>query len=264
MTAETESSVAECSARVALVSGAGSGIGRATATLLGQSDVRVVGLDIDQARLQETDRAGVGSRFVAVRGDVTVSDDVDRAVDTAIKCFGRLDYLVNNAGIGMFGKRLEEISEEEWDNMLAVNLKSVFLLARAAVPHLRKSDAAAIVNVASIHALATSDGLTAYAAAKGGVVALTRALAIDLAIDGIRVNSVLPGAVDTPLLRRHAEIEGVSLEEWGLSFDRHVIGRIGEAREISTVIQFLLSANASFVNGATIVADGGMIARFSP
>jgi NAD(P)-dependent dehydrogenase (short-subunit alcohol dehydrogenase family) len=146
--------------------------------------------------------------------------------------------------------------------VIDTNLKSVFLLSRAAVPALRAAGRGCIVNVSSLHALMTAEGVVPYAAAKGGVLSMTRALAIDLAPDRIRVVAVLPGAVDTPMLAQQVELTGRSFEELGFARDESVLGRVGRPEEVAEVIVFAASRAASFVTGSAITADGGLSAGF--
>jgi len=221
-------------------------------------------LDVDAKGVrrfaQELSATGVSA--AAVVADVANGADCEAAVQQTLDTFGHLSVLVNNAAVGAFGLRIDDMTDADWDRVIDINLKSVFLLSRAAVPALRASGAGAIVNVASVHALMTSHGVAPYAAAKGGVLSITRALAIDLASDRIRVNAVLPGPVDTAMLSEHAQREGRSLEELGFTRDPAKLGRIGTPEEVAEVIAFAASPAASFVNGSAIVADGGLLAGF--
>jgi NAD(P)-dependent dehydrogenase (short-subunit alcohol dehydrogenase family) len=245
---------------VVIVTGGARGIGRATVDRLVAQGVRVVAVDQDADGLKDLETSSPG--VVTIVGDVSSPSIAREAVDAARDAFGRLTGLVNNAGIGAYGLTVESTSEEEWDRVVDVDLKSVYLFSHFAIPTIRDSGGGAIVNVASVHALATQAGLAPYAAAKGGVMALTRAMAIDHAPDGIRVCAVLPGAVDTPLLRGHAAILGVKVEDWGFGFDERSFPRVGRPEEIAAVITFLLSSDASFINGSPIITDGGLLARF--
>lgn len=250
--------------QVALVSGAGRGIGAATAALLASRGASVVLVDIDEGNVTTQARAlkATGAAAEAVVADVTMADACYAAVERAVGRFGGLDILINNAGVGAFGASIDATSEADWDRVISTNLKSVFLLTRASVPVLRAAGRGCIVNVSSVHALMTAHGVVPYAAAKGGVLSMTRALAIDLAPDRIRVVAVLPGAVDTPMLLEQAERTGKSLEELGFARDEAVLGRIGRPEEIAEVTVFVASSAASFVNGSAITADGGLLAGF--
>jgi len=243
---------------VILVTGAAGGIGQACVEYLCAHGGRVYGLDLD---------GNAGQRIYAGRGpscafretDLRDSAAIQTAVEDLLRQFGRLDAVVNCAGIYPTGKRLEELSDEEWDNTLAVNLSSIFKVCRASLPLLRKAGGGSVVNIASVHAEATVTGVPAYAATKGGVVSLSRQMALDYAVDHIRVNSVLVGAVAT-----HMTLAGLNSggpESSGLSFEAGSIGRIAEPQEIARAIGFLISPDASFVTGSALQVDGGLLAR---
>ena len=172
--------------------------------------------------------------------------------------------MVNNAALFAFAS-VEDMAEDDWDRIIQTNLTSVFLMSKYAIPHLRASGGGAIVNVASVHGVATVDHLAAYAAAKGGVIALSRQMAHDVASDRIRVNAVVVGAVDTAMSRQHAMAVGVDYE--GVSGDSPILdqalGRMARPDEIAGAIRFLVGADASFVNGSALVVDGGLLARLA-
>jgi NAD(P)-dependent dehydrogenase (short-subunit alcohol dehydrogenase family) len=251
--------------RVAIVSGAGRGIGAATGALLARRGASVVLADVDgeNAESQARELVEHGAAAVATAADVTDAGACEAIVELALGAFGRLDILINNAGVGAFGATPEATTDAEWKRVLSIDLESVFLLTRAAIPALRAAGGGCIVNVASVHALMTAGGVAPYAAAKGGVLSMTRALAIDLAPDRIRVVAVLPGAVDTPMLAEYAQRSGASLEALGFSHDGTKLGRVGRPEEVAEVIVFAASPAASFVNGSAILADGGLLAGFS-
>ncbi len=249
--------------KVALVTGAGSGIGRATAVLYAAEGARVVAADLDEdglMSLAEEIRAA-GGDVLARRSDVSRAEDCRGLVDEAAAWGGGLHVVASVAGIGQFGATLESLEEDEWDRVLAVNLKSVYLVSKFAVRHLRAAGGGVILNVASPHAFATTEGVAAYAASKGGVVSLSRQMAIDLARDRIRVVSVIPGAVDTPMLRSHAERQNTTLDAMGFYTDPGKIGRIGSPEELGRALLWLASDEASFVTGSPITVDGGLLAR---
>ena len=242
--------------RAVLITGACGGVGRATTALFRSAGWLTVGLD----RREPADALDV-DHFVQVD---MAREDLGREIDAAVSRIGRLDALVNNAAT-QIEKRLVDTAVPEWDKVLATNLRGPFLATQAACPALRRSRGA-IVNVSSVHALATSAGLAAYAASKGGLAAFTRAAALELAPD-VRVNAVLPGAVDTPMLR-------AGLARWAAPNDvdsalqqvasRTPLARVGEPSEIAQVILFLADGErSSFITGQTIVADGGVTARLS-
>ena len=192
--------------------------------------------------------------------DVTKNDQVEKAVKFAEKEFGRVDALVNNAAICITGKRLEDLSDEEWNATLDINVGGVFRVCRAGLPALRRAGGGTVVNIASVHAVATANGHADYAASKGAVLALSRQLALDYAVDRIRVNALIVGSVDTRMSRTAFDAAG-GPEALGLSFDLGAIPRIGRAEEVAALIAFLISDASSYVTGSGLVADGGMLAR---
>ena len=238
--------------RRALVTGAGAGIGRAVALRLAAGGAEVACVDIDDAAARDalTELEASGSRGVALAGDVAEQDDVARMVDSAAEALGGIDVLVNNAGITII-KSFEESTLEEWDRTLAVNLRSMFLCSQRALPWLRRSDAAAIVNIASMAALRFTVPHVPYAASKGGVVSFTRDLAVELAPDRIRVNAVAPGPIATQILGR------LSDEQIAHSGMRFLLGRMGRPQDIAEAVAFLGCERASYVTGATLPVTGG-------
>ena len=249
--------------RVAAITGAGSGIGRGIAAALAASGMRVVANDIDPDGLDETLQLvrAAGSDGVACIGDVRRREDVGRIVDEAVSVLGGLDVMVANAAVGIYAD-LDEMSEEDLDCVLDVNLKGALLTAQLAIPALRERGGGSIVFVASVQAYATLRGCVAYGAAKAGLVAATRSLAVELGADGIRVNAVAPGTIDTPMLAR--DLQGMNTDDAEGFLDRvrgaNALGRIGTVEEIGDVVAFLVSDAARYVTGATIVADGGFLA----
>lgn len=235
--------------KVAVVTGGASGIGLATATELSKRGATVIVLDKATATSND---------LLSVRCDVSASSEVDAAAARVGKEFGRVAVLVNSAGIQRYGTGVTT-TDAMWDEVMAVNLKSMFLMFRAFFP-LMKDTGAAVVNVSSVQALGALPNSVAYVTSKHAVAGLTRALAIDHAVDNIRVNCVLPGSVDTPML--HASIPGAKgrggvLKDIG---ELHALNRIANAKEVAKVILFLCSDDASFVTGGLYTVDGGMTA----
>jgi NAD(P)-dependent dehydrogenase (short-subunit alcohol dehydrogenase family) len=243
--------------RVALVSGAGSGIGRATARRFGADGARVVCADVNEQGAEETAASirEAGGEAFAMRCDVTDEAAVARTVDEAKARYGRLDALANVAGIGGF-QRTTEVTLERWNRVIAVNLTGQFLFCRQAIPHLLETKGA-IVNTASVAGLKSHPYAAAYCASKGGVVLMTRALAAEYARKDLRINCVCPGGIETPLLSQFGPPQGVSPS----AFMRIVpLGRYGKPEEVAATIVFLCSDDAQYINGADIVVDGGMTA----
>jgi glucose 1-dehydrogenase len=246
--------------RTALVTGAAGGIGRATVSLFHTRGWRVIGVD----RSTSADDFPAGEVFV--QADISRSEDMHAIFQRVRENTTSLDALINNAAM-QIAKPLMETTAEEWDAVMASNLRSVFLGAKLAHPLLAVGGGA-IVNVSSVHAIQTSANIAAYAASKGGLLALTRAMAIEFAPDNIRVNAILPGAVDTPMLRAglgrgHAGHGDVHERLENLA-RRTVNGRVGTPEEIASAIYFLADHDASsFMTGQALVVDGGATARLS-
>ncbi len=245
-----------------LVTGAATGIGRATAQHLVSCGARVlgVGLDADDGHELVERLAAPGVSIGFVECDLTLQRDVDAMAGAVSERLGGLDALVNCAGIYPSGKRVEEVDDAEWELTIATNLTSMFRVCRATMALLRAAGGGSVVNIASVHASAGAPLVPAYAASKAAIVGLTRQMAVDYAVDRIRVNALLAGSVSTRITLAAIEASG-GAEELGLSFADNAIPRIGEPVEIATVIAFLLSDAASFITGAAIPVDGGMLAR---
>ena len=248
---------------VAAITGAGSGIGRGVAVALAASGARVVANDLHADGLDDTLALvrAVGSEGIACVGDVRRREDVRRIVDDAVSVFGGLDVMVANAAVGIYAD-LAEMSDEDLDRVLDVNLKGALMSAQLAIPALRARGGGSIVFISSVQAYATLRGCVAYGAAKAGLVAATRALAVELGADGIRVNAVAPGTIDTPMLAR--DVDAMNAAGAAGFLDRvrgaNALGRIGTVDEIGDVVAFLVSDAARYVTGATVVADGGFLA----
>jgi NAD(P)-dependent dehydrogenase (short-subunit alcohol dehydrogenase family) len=243
--------------RVAIVTGAGSGIGRATAQRFALEGAKVVCADVNVAGSEETvasiREAGGDAR--AVRCDVSDAASVAALVDGAVKGLGKLDIVANVAGIGGF-KRTTEVTLEEWNRMIAINLTGPFLVCQAALPHILETKGA-IINTASVAGLKSHPYSAAYCASKGGVVLLTKALAVEYGRKGIRINCVCPGGVETPMIQSFSLPEGVNQAALSKIMP---LGRFGQPQEVAGTIAFLASDDAMYINGAAVVVDGGMIA----
>ena len=243
--------------RTVLITGAGKGIGLATARQFAKAGAAVALVDRDRQAVADAaaEIEREGGRCLAVAADVSSSADVARAVERSVSTFGSLDVVVNNAGIH-FARAIDEYTDEEWDRILAVNLKGPFHVVRAALPALRQSKGT-IVFVASMTALVGQDRGAAYVASKGALVSLTKALAIELAPSGIRVNCVCPAGVDTPLLREWAATLPDPAAVLRGQAEMHLTHRLATPDEIASTILFLASPAASFITGVALPVEGG-------
>ncbi|RII19538.1 2-(R)-hydroxypropyl-CoM dehydrogenase [Streptomyces sp. YIM 130001] len=248
--------------RCAVVSGAGSGIGRAIALRLASAGAKVVVAGDKAGPLEETVGlvAADGGEAFAVRCDVSREDDVIALMDRTVERFGRLDVLVNNAGVE-FAKRVEDTTSEEWDWLMDVNLKGVFLCAKHALPVMRGAGGGVIVNIASELALVGSEAVAAYSASKAGVLQLTRALAVDHAGDGVRVNALSPGVILTALLQTALDSTGDPDKRRREFEERTLLGRLGTPEEAAEAALFLASDQSSYMTGGNLVLDGGWTAH---
>lgn len=252
--------------KIALVTGAGAGIGAATARMLAAEGAAVAAADLRLETAEATANAieGAGGRALALALDVRSQDQARAAVARVVAELGGVDVLVNNAGIVIYGE-VPDLAEADWDAQLETNLKGAYNLSRFAIPAMRERGGGAIVNLSSAQAVASQPLVAAYSASKAGVIALTKTMAIDHGKDGVRVNCVLPGSVRTPMLRDGAELfepgdPEAAIEAWGRL---HPIGRVIEPDEVARVICFLASDDASAVTGAPYLADGGLSAKLA-
>lgn len=246
--------------KVVAVTGGGSGIGRAVCMRFAAEGAKVAVIGRTISKCEETAEriAAAGGEAVAVRADVSSEADVKEAVAGIVNRYGRVDVLVNSAAICPQIK-LTDMSFAQWNEVISANLGSIFLSCREVIPHMLQAGGGAIVNLSSVHALATSEGYSAYAATKGGIVSMTRAIALDYAKSNIRVNAVLPGAIHTPMLESSVkqlnDDKEKIMEIWN---EAQPLGRVGRAEEIASVVLFAASPDNSFMTGAVLVADGGM------
>ncbi|MFM1549108.1 MAG: SDR family NAD(P)-dependent oxidoreductase [Lentisphaeria bacterium] len=243
--------------KVAIITGAASGLGRASAQLFAEHGASVVIADRDTAGGQETvaQIRDTGGQAEFIETDVAVADDADAMVTKAVTCFGKLDILFNNAGIAI-RKPVADLSEDEWDRCIDTNLKGVFLGSKSAIPEMIRSGGGSIINTASIYGVVGGRTRAAYSASKGGIVNLTRSMALDYASQNIRVNCICPGFVETPLLKKILGTE----EEFQALVDMHPMGRLGRPIETAYAAVYLASDEAAFTTGIALPVDGGYTA----
>jgi len=247
--------------KVALITGGTSGIGEATAVLFGKEGARVTITGRNEKRghavAEKIMNDGGTARFI--RSDVRKAAECRHAVFETLRVFERLDILFNNAGV-FYPHTILDCSEEEWDLQMDVNLKGTFLMSKAVLPHMIEQRRGVIINNSSGWGIAGGDAAVAYCASKGGVVLLTKAMAIDHGRQGIRVNCICAGDVDTPMLPEDARLRGLKWEDYLAGCANRPLGRIGTTDEIAKAALFLASDDSSFMTGAALVVDGGGLA----
>ena len=246
---------------VAVVTGAASGIGRSIAEHFAQAGASVAMLDRNEIQGQRVCRAmqEKGQTCEFYSADVSKEEEVSKTIEKIAARFGAIHHLVNNAGIVLI-KNVEDCSVAEWDRVFDVNVKSIFLMVKHCLPYLRQASGASIVNVSSVSGLVAQKGTPAYVASKGAVLMLSKALALDLAADGIRVNCVCPGITDTPLLRAHANSTSDPERTLQERTHRVPLGRMLSPDEIADAVLYLASDRASGITGTELVIDGGYLA----
>lgn len=246
--------------KVVVITGAGAGIGKATALAFAREGAKIAVVDknSENGRQTEDEIKRLDKKALFVKADVSKALHVQAMVKKVVQYFGRIDILVNNAGIQRYGT-IEDTSEAQWDEVINVNLKSVFLCSKYCIPEIKKHKGA-IVNISSIQAFGSEKSVAAYAASKAAIIGLTHSMAVDLADKNIRVNAVCPASIDTPMLHQAvALLKGKWAEEKMLNKIRkmHAQKRIGKPEEVAQVILFLASSRASFITGAAYLVDGG-------
>ena len=240
--------------KAALVTGAGQGFGFGIAEIFAREGARVACLDLKR-EIAEAAARRFGEGAIAIAADVSRRDDVAKAAKTAIEAFGRVDVVVNNAGVTHRNKPLLEVEEAEFDRVFAVNVKSIFLMAQAFVPHMRANGGGVVINVGSTAALRPRPGLTVYNASKGAVHVMTKSMAVELAPDKIRVCALAPVAGETPLL---AMFMGEDTPEKRAAFKATVpLGRFSKPEDIGAAALYLASDEANFLTGVVLEVDGG-------
>jgi len=247
--------------KVALITGGTSGIGAATAALFAKEGAKltITGRNEKRGHAVAEKITNDGGRAIFIRSDVRKADECRHVVQETLRAFGRLDILFNNAGV-FYPHTIVDCSEQEWDLQMDVNLKGTFLMAKAVLPHMIEQRRGVIINNSSGWGIAGGDSAVAYCASKGGIVLLTKAMAIDHGGQGIRVNCLCPGDVDTPMLPDDARRRGLKWEDYLAGCANRPLGRIGTTDEIAKAALFLASDDSSFMTGAALVVDGGGIA----
>lgn len=247
--------------KVALITGGTSGIGSATASLFAKEGAAVVLTGRNRERGEQVAKAinETGGKAMFLRSDVRYAEECRKAVERTLERFGRIDILFNNAGV-LYAKTVPECTEEEWDETIDSSLKGAFLMSKYALPDMIERGSGSIIHTSSGWGILGGDRAAAYCAAKGGLVVMTKAMAIDHGPDGIRVNCVCPGDVETPMLPDDARKRGMSWDDYIAGASDRPLGRVGTAEEIARAVLFLASDDSSFITGEALVVDGGGIA----
>jgi NAD(P)-dependent dehydrogenase (short-subunit alcohol dehydrogenase family) len=250
----------ELKGKVAVVTGGASGIGRAAVELFAREGAAVVAADVtdDAGQQVADDIAAAGGSCTFLHVDISKESDVEAMIQMALSHYGRLDVLFNNAGIEGDQAPTAESTVENWDRVIAINLRGTFLCLKHGIAAMLPRGGGSIVNNASVAGLVGFAGIPAYCASKGGIVQLTRTAALEYATQGIRVNCLCPGVIDTPMVRRFTHGEAAATDQFTAM---EPVGRLGRASEVAELALFLASDRSSFVTGAVIPVDGGFVAR---
>jgi NAD(P)-dependent dehydrogenase (short-subunit alcohol dehydrogenase family) len=256
----TSGCILELDGKVAIVTGGSSGIGHAISVLFAKENAKVVIADIKPAEETMAIIRACGGRAEFVKTDVRDSSQVQHLVDETLRLFGTVSIVCNNAGVELV-KLLTDTSEDDWNRVIDINLKGPFLVAKHVLPHMIRRKRGAIINTASQLGIVGAENFTAYCASKGGLILLTKAMALEYAHHGIRVNCICPGAVETPMLEREVNLDKRPNEAKMRFISKHPLGRLGSAEEIANAALFLASDKASFVTGEALVVDGGYVAQ---
>lgn len=250
----------EFKGKVAIVTGGGSGIGRACAQEFAEKNASVAVVDRDAKTGAETaaELKGKGARAEFFQVDVSAASEVERLIPQVVSAFGGIDILVNNAGIQRYGT-VTTISEDEWDELLDINLKGAFLMSKYTIPQMLKRGGGSIVITGSVQSVAAQRNSVHYVVSKHGLLGLTRCIALDYGKQNIRANCVLPGAIDTPMLRWAANLDSNPDKVLEACDSLHVRGKMGQPEEVAHVIVFLASDQASFMTGSAVMVEGGLL-----
>jgi NAD(P)-dependent dehydrogenase (short-subunit alcohol dehydrogenase family) len=249
--------------KIAIITGAGAGIGQATALRFGEEGAKLVLADIGEASLNAAAKqvAATGAECVSIAGDISKEEDARRISEAAVQRFGGIDILVNNAA-DFTTFSVEDAEVANWQKVLGVNVIGTALVAKFAIPHMKKRGKGSIVNLSSMSGIIAQPNFATYNSSKGAILTMTKCMALDLAPFNIRVNSICPGCVLTSATEREWIRMGLTKEEWiGKMAPMHMLNRVGDAREVASAILFLASDEASFITAAHLLVDGGYTGR---